>query len=189
MGSKTVLKGFDANEGDIRDNVKEIREKKEKYLPDYRPLLVVTDSMGKVGVWAEVLEMSYIKDLLVLCSHSTPKKYIEFLKNNEVEYLIVGKDRINFKKALEELNDNFGIEIVRVDSGGTLNGILLRQGLVDEIRLLINPSLVGGISPSSIFQASDLKSVENVIELKLIEMEKMENDIVHLRYLISKRSS
>ena len=33
--------------------------------------------------------------------------------------------------------------VVRVDSGGALNGALLRAGLVDEISLLVHPVLVG----------------------------------------------
>jgi len=187
MGSETILKGFNATNGEIRGNAKEVREKRDKFSPDNRPLLVVPDSKGSVGVWAEVLEMPYIKDVVVLCSKSTPPEYTDFLENNEIEYLVSGKDRVELKEALEELNKNFDVEIVRVDSGGTLNGALLREGLVDEIRLLINPCLIGGITPSSIFQASDLKSVKNVINLELIEMEKMRDDIVHLRYQIIKK--
>jgi 2,5-diamino-6-(ribosylamino)-4(3H)-pyrimidinone 5'-phosphate reductase len=33
--------------------------------------------------------------------------------------------------------------VVRVDSGGALNGALLRAGLVDELSLLVHPVLVG----------------------------------------------
>ena len=37
----------------------------------------------------------------------------------------------------------FGDAVVRVDSGGALNGALLRAGLVDEISLLVHPCVVG----------------------------------------------
>jgi 2,5-diamino-6-(ribosylamino)-4(3H)-pyrimidinone 5'-phosphate reductase len=36
-----------------------------------------------------------------------------------------------------------GVGVVRVDSGGALNGALLQAGLVDEISLLVHPLLVG----------------------------------------------
>ena len=36
-----------------------------------------------------------------------------------------------------------GLGVVRVDSGGVLNGALLQAGLVDEISLLVHPLLVG----------------------------------------------
>ncbi len=48
------------------------------------------------------------------------------------------------------------MKTVRVDSGGKLNGELLRLGLVDEISLLVHPYLVGGQSPASMFRAADL---------------------------------
>jgi 2,5-diamino-6-(ribosylamino)-4(3H)-pyrimidinone 5'-phosphate reductase len=84
--------------------------------------------------------------------------------------------------ALEELNARYGVRTVRVDSGGTLNGVLLRAGLVDEVSVLIGPCLVGGTTPRSIFRAPDLTSSEGVVELKLTHVEKLKGDVVWLRY-------
>ena len=57
------------------------------------------------------------------------------------------------------MNSRFGVKVVRVDAGGTLIGQLLRQGLVNEVSLLIYPSLVGGETQSSIFRAPDLPAI------------------------------
>jgi 2,5-diamino-6-(ribosylamino)-4(3H)-pyrimidinone 5'-phosphate reductase len=46
----------------------------------------------------------------------------------------------------------------------------------------VDPSLVGGTSPRSIFNAPDLQSPEGVIELKLIHFEKRNKDTVWLKY-------
>lgn len=186
MGSSTILKGFDAQEGEIRGDINQVRQNREKISPDPRPWLLVPDSGGKIGVWAEVLGMPYIKDVLVLCSHSTPPKYLDFLTDNHMEHIIVGEDQVDLKKALMNLKENYGIEKIRVDSGGTLNGALLRARLVDDIRVLINPSLTGGVSASSIFQAADLKDSEDVIDLKLTCLKRMEGDLVYLQYEIEK---
>jgi hypothetical protein len=35
------------------------------------------------------------------------------------------------------------VQAVRVDAGGTLNGLLLRAGLVDEVSLIVAPYLAG----------------------------------------------
>lgn len=37
-----------------------------------------------------------------------------------------------------------GTRNVRTDSDGTINGVLLRQGLVDEMSMLLHPAIVGG---------------------------------------------
>lgn len=82
--------------------------------------------------------------MVVLISNSTPNGYRDYLVRLGVPYIIMGEEKVSLQDALEELNSKFGVERVRVDSGGTLNGILLRQGLVDEISVLIHPYLIGG---------------------------------------------
>jgi 2,5-diamino-6-(ribosylamino)-4(3H)-pyrimidinone 5'-phosphate reductase len=120
--------------------------------------------------------------VLALCSQSTPDTYLDYLQERHVEYIVAGQDRVDLRAALEELNARHGVQLVRVDSGGILNGVLLRAGLVDEVSVLVNPSLVGGTTPRSIFQAPDLTSAEGVIKLRLAHVEKMEGDVVWLRY-------
>jgi len=97
---------------------------------------------------------------------------------------------VDLRAALEALSSRYGIRVVRVDSGGTLNGLLLRQGLVDEVSLLICPSLVGGERQSSIFRAPDLPAAdysdwqvpEGVISLRLMDAQRLKGDVMWLRY-------
>ena len=76
------------------------------------------------------------------------------------------------------------MKTVRVDSGGKLNGELLRLGLVDEISLLVHPYLVGGTSPASMFRAADLVHEVGVLELELLQSRKVKQGIVWLRYAV-----
>jgi len=64
--------------------------------------------------------------------------------------------------------------------------LLLRAGLVDEVSVLIDPSLVGGSSPRSIFVAPDLTSADGVIECRLTHLERFEGDVVWFRYEVVK---
>jgi riboflavin biosynthesis pyrimidine reductase len=36
------------------------------------------------------------------------------------------------------------VRAVRLEGGGTLNGAMLRAGLIDEIHLIVQPMLIGG---------------------------------------------
>jgi 2,5-diamino-6-(ribosylamino)-4(3H)-pyrimidinone 5'-phosphate reductase len=123
---------------------------------------------------------------MAFCSHSTPQDYLDYLHKRRVEYLVTGEDRVDLRAALEELHARYGVKTVRVDSGGLLNGALLRAGLVDEVSLLINPCLVGGTTPRSIFVAPDLASSEGVISLKLAQVEAVRGDAVWLKYEVVK---
>ncbi len=121
---------------------------------------------------------------LSLCSHSTPQEYLDYLQKRYIDYIVTGDDHVDLRAALEELNTCYGVKVVRVDSGGTLNGVLLRAGLVDEVSVLIYPSLVGGITPRSFFRAPDLTSSQGVIQLKLSHVEGLKGDVVWLRYAV-----
>ncbi|MEL6554525.1 MAG: dihydrofolate reductase family protein [Cyanobacteria bacterium J06621_11] len=90
--------------------------------------------------------------------------------------------QVDFCSALAALSERYGIKKVQVDSGGTLNGVLLQQELVDEINLLIYPYLVGGTTTRSIFRSPDLIDSASVIQLKLVHTEQIREDILWLQY-------
>jgi 2,5-diamino-6-(ribosylamino)-4(3H)-pyrimidinone 5'-phosphate reductase len=78
---------------------------------------------------------------VVLTSQATPLDYLEYLKRRGIAHLTVGKDRIDLSAALDLLQARYGVQSVRTDCGGRLNGALLAAGLVDEVAVIINPSL------------------------------------------------
>jgi 2,5-diamino-6-(ribosylamino)-4(3H)-pyrimidinone 5'-phosphate reductase len=181
MGSTTLLKRFNPESEELN------------YLPNFKvdeidsfPLLVVPDSEGQILIWNKVLETPFIKDILVLCSRSTPQEYMNFLDELNIKYMVIGYDKVNLGTALEELNTQFGVKSLRVDSGGTLNGVLLQDDLVDEVCVLLNPVMVGEISTNSIYTTPDLKTSKEAIDLKLIKMEKLKNEIIFLQYRVMK---
>jgi 2,5-diamino-6-(ribosylamino)-4(3H)-pyrimidinone 5'-phosphate reductase len=185
MGSKTVLKGFNAKPGDIsKENAEDFQPRKNDP-EDQRPFLVVPDSRGHIRIWSEIRRMPYIKDIIVLCSRSTPKDYLDFLDERFIPYMIVGYEQADLETALDELNLQFGVKIVRVDSGGVLNAALLQAGLVDEVHVLIHPTLVGDTSKDSIYSSVSESKMEN-IPLKLVMIEKLVGEIVYLTYEVLK---
>lgn len=131
--------------------------------------------------------MPYWRDAVALCSKSTPQEYLDYLQKRHVDCIIAGENHVDLAAALEELNARYGVKIVRVDSGGVLNGILLRAGLVDEVSVLVHPSLVGGTTPRSFYRAPDLTSPEGVISLRLMSVERLKEDIIWLRYEVIKK--
>ncbi len=183
-GSETLLNIYPEEE--VSEESEEAFEPSEKDPADPRPLLVVPDSRGRLRNWHLLRKEPYWRDMVALCSHSTPRSYLNYLKEEHLDCIIAGDDHVDLRVALEELNTRYGVKLVRVDSGGTLNGALLRAGLVDEVSVLINPSMVGGTTPRSIFRAPDLTSPEDVIKLDLTHIEKLKGDVVWLRYEVVK---
>ena len=148
------------------------------------PLLVVPDSRGRLEQWEALLSAGYWRGGLALCTEVTPKRHLDYLDEVGVESLMAGDDRVDLQAALECLSVQYGTKTVRVDSGGTLNGVVLRARLVDEVSVLISPYLVGGVTPKSLFRAPDLTDVAGVIGLRLIGLEQLRDDVAWLRYSV-----
>jgi 2,5-diamino-6-(ribosylamino)-4(3H)-pyrimidinone 5'-phosphate reductase len=149
-----------------------------------RPIHAIVDSKGKIKNWETIRRQPWWRGYVSLCSEETPRTHLEYLKEMGIECIVAGQQNVDLRTALEELNSHFHVQRVRVDSGGVLNGVLLRQGLVNEVSVIISPSLVGGISPKTMFVASDLETEEGVIPLTLNCVEKIRDRYVWLRYRV-----
>lgn len=151
---------------------------------DTRPLLVVADGRGRLRNWHFWCNQPYWRDAVALVSRATPARYLRHLERRHVEYVRAGAGPIDLWAALSELATRFGVRRVRVDAGGTLNGALLRAGLVHEVSLLVQPCLVGGTSPRTLFRAGDLDSAEGVVKLRPAHVEELKGGVVWLRYRV-----
>ena len=176
-GSETILAG----EAEMPDEPSVFEE--PVIDPDAKAsILVVPDSRGRIKKWHGLRTSGFWKDVLVLVSESTPKEYLDYLDERFVKHIVAGKERVDMRAALEELNASHGAETVLLDSGGTLNAVMLSSGLVDEVSLLVHSALVGGSIPKTIFDPAE----ETPLSLELINVEKLQDNYVWLRYKIIK---
>lgn len=179
-GSATMLEAFAGEE------TQEIPEGPTALHPLAVPYLVIVDSQGQIHSWQQIKAQPFWDKVVVLCSAATPGAYLDELEAEGIPFITTGEKHVDFRIALEELNTRFGIHTVRLDSGGVLNGVLLRTGLVDEVSILLDPVLVGGTSPNSLFIAEDIASTEQSIPLRLIHYELVKEDVLWLRYEVRK---
>ncbi|OPY52602.1 MAG: 2,5-diamino-6-ribosylamino-4(3H)-pyrimidinone 5'-phosphate reductase [Methanosaeta sp. PtaU1.Bin112] len=163
---------------------------------DRRPILAVPDSRGRIRSWHYLKSLPYWRGFVALCSRSTPQEYLRYLKERHIDIIIAGEDHVDLRAALLELYSRYGVRVVRVDAGGTLNGLLLSQGLVNEVSVLVYPCLVGGSQESGkggkggsgIFvapgqpAAHSPTSSREIISLKLLATEQLKGDVIWLRY-------
>jgi len=182
VGSDTILNAPD----NIPEDTEEDYQSEESELDDERPILAICDSKGRIKTWQYWRNLPYWRDAIALCSKKTPAEHIKYLDGLQIKYIASGADHVNLRQVLKKLKKDYDVNIVRVDSGGRLNGVLLRAGLVNEISLLIHPCLVGGVTPRGFFNADDLDSPEGIVHLELKHFEKMEDEIVWLRYAVIK---
>lgn len=181
VGSGTLLASAEAACDDAAES-----PAPEPHPCETRPLLVVADSRGRVKCYSALRNAGYWRDAVALCTSSTPHDHIKYLKSKRVEMVFAGEEQVDLGVALAELRDRFGVATVRVDSGGTLSGSLLRARLVDEVSVLIHPTLVGGLSPRSFFRAPDVTDPSQVIPMQLVHAEPLDDGLVWLRYEVKR---
>ena len=105
---------------------------------------VIPDTTGKMKELLHILRQSeYCQDAIILISERTSNDYIEYLKERNYDFYVVGKDKCNLKQSLELLNKNYKVKTILTDTGSILSNLLVQQGLVSEISLLIHPVVVG----------------------------------------------
>ncbi len=96
---------------------------------------------------------------------------------------------VDFQDLFVQIKQKYGIKHLIIESGGTLNSVLVRQGLVDHVWIMVAPLLVGGINTSSLMDGLSLQSEDELINLKalkLIRCEILENSYLRLEYDVVK---
>lgn len=182
VGADTLIEGEQgAGDGSDAGSAPVNGDWEDETDPDEPPLLVVTDSKGRVAGWDAIRDQPFWSDVLVLCSTATPEEYLADLDRTEISYFVAGDDRVDLETALEALGER-DVETVLVDSGGTLNGALLRAGLVDEVSVLVHPALVGGTAARSFVRGPEPD--DGAADLNLLAVDQPGEDLVWLRYMV-----
>ena len=73
-------------------------------------------------------------NILVIVGRNATEEYLAHLREKHISYVIVD-DATDLRQGLEAVGREFGIRSVSVQGGGILNGALLADGLIDELRL------------------------------------------------------
>lgn len=100
---------------------------------------------------------------------------------------IINTDDLEF--AFEELYSKLGCKKMTVQTGGTLNSILLRKKLIDYVNLVKVPILIGGRdTPSAVGGDSitDISELNKLTVMKLISLNMLENSYYQVIYKIIK---
>jgi diaminohydroxyphosphoribosylaminopyrimidine deaminase/5-amino-6-(5-phosphoribosylamino)uracil reductase len=167
--SCAVLTGIDTVlADDARLNVREIATERQ-------PLRVVLDSRLRMPPAARMLQGGSGNVLIYTAVNNAGKAAALEQSGASVCVLPDGNGQVDLDAMLADLSKR-GCNEVLVEAGSTLNGALLRAGLVDELLLYVAPQLLGDAA-RGIAQLGELISLDQRVKLKWQDVRQVGNDL------------
>lgn len=77
--------------------------------------------------------------------------YLAFLRSKNIPYIVCGDKDFDLKDLLIQLKKHYKIDPLVVSGGAIINGVFLRQHLVDELSLVVAPHINGNDAIRSSF--------------------------------------
>ena len=123
--------------------------------------------------------------VVAILSERVSDEYLAFLRKRGVSYLLAGAREVDLKMALQKIAARFGVETLMLEGGGKINGSMLRDGLVDEVSVLVAPLVDGRIGTPALFDVGEDHVTPRRLELEGVE--KRADGVLWLRYRVEQR--
>jgi 2,5-diamino-6-(ribosylamino)-4(3H)-pyrimidinone 5'-phosphate reductase len=123
----------------------------------------------------------------IIVATTSPSHPAISIKNDKLD-VIQFVEQIDFIQLFKKLEQEHGFTQITIQSGGDMNAVLLRAGLINELSIVVAPVLVGGKDTQSLIGGESLQSVEDLQKIKaleLLEVNKLESNYLHVRYKVS----
>lgn len=120
--------------------------------------------------------------LVVVLTRAVPDSHLAGLRQDGVSYIFAGDREIDLAAALETLNRELGIGRLLLEGGGAANGALLRAGLVDELSLVVAPTVEGVPGGPAVFDVHGGPGALDRVGMALESCQTLDGGLVWLRY-------
>lgn len=149
-----------------------------------RTYAVGIDPSGKCRWTTDMTSTEHV----IMALGDVPAEHLDHLRNAGVSYVLAPgkkKGEIDLALVLHKLVTLFGIETARVDGGGHVNGSFLREGLVDEVSLVLAPIADGRTGSLSNFEIGK-DGRHPAVHMKLKSVKKIYGDFLWIRYDVTR---
>ncbi|MEN6442921.1 MAG: dihydrofolate reductase family protein [Methanoregula sp.] len=136
-----------------------------RLVPGKSPIRVIPCSMADLPLDAHVLGAD-APTVIAVCE-AAPKDRVDALRAKGVNVVVAGKDHVELPLLLHILAEKFKVKKLMIEGGPTLNWHMLHDKLVDEIRLIHLPFIVGGSDTPSLVGGMHINTEDEMIRLNL----------------------
>jgi 2,5-diamino-6-(ribosylamino)-4(3H)-pyrimidinone 5'-phosphate reductase len=123
--------------------------------------------------------------VVAILSERVSDEYLGALRERGVSYLLAGAREVDLALALEKIGARFPVRTLMLEGGGRINGSMLREGLVDEVSVLVAPLVDGRIGTPALFDVDGEDVAPHRLALESVE--RRADDVLWLRYRVERR--
>jgi 2,5-diamino-6-(ribosylamino)-4(3H)-pyrimidinone 5'-phosphate reductase len=98
---------------------------------------------------------------------AAPQDKVDAIKMKGAHVIVAGKTHVELPLLMKILNKKFSVKKLMIEGGPTLNWHMLHDRLVDEIRLIHLPFIVGGSDTPSLVGGMHIDTEDQMIRLNL----------------------
>ena len=136
-----------------------------RLVPGKSPLRVIPCSMADIPLDANVFGTD-APTVIAVCEAAPPDR-VDAIQAKGVHVVVAGKTHVELPLLMKILKEKFRVNKLMIEGGPTLNWHMLHDKLVDEIRLIHLPFIVGGSDTPSLVGGMHINSEDEMIRLTL----------------------
>ena len=136
-----------------------------RYVEGENPIRVIPNSSADIPLNSNVLGKD--AKTIIAVAKAAPAEKIEALEEKGADVIISGEEKVDFTYLMNILAREYGVKKLMVEGGPTLNYYMLQDRLVDEVRLIHLPFIVGGTDTPSLVGGMHIDSEDEMFRLNL----------------------
>ena len=127
------------------------------------PLRVIPSNRGDIPPGAHILGPD--ARTIIAVSRAAPAEKVARLRESGVDVVVVGEGQVDLPGLMRILKADYNVSRMMIEGGPTLNWSMLNHRLVDEIRLIHLPFIVGGADTPSLVGGMHIETENDMIRL------------------------
>ena len=136
-----------------------------RYVKGKNPTRVIPCSTANVPLDSNVLNTDEAPTIIATTERASAER-IEKIVSKGAEVIVAGDELVDFDLLLPKLYD-MGIKTLMVEGGASINWEFIRRRIVDEIRIIHLPVVVGGENVPTLVGGEGFKKLKNLMHLRL----------------------
>ena len=173
---------FSLNSGFVMSKIGVNTDKNPIHCPGVNFIIVDNNNLNTQGL---TNLCNNVKTLFLVTTNKNHPAFKLRKKNLEIIHY---EQEVDFDDMFIRLKTDHKAEKVTIQSGGTLNSIFLRKGLIDKVSVVVAPCLIGGKNTPSLVDGESLQTEFDLKDIKSLTLEsvtQLDDNYLHIVYNVN----